>query len=60
MPPSFEQFATDNLRSWLRLAGALTTDAGLAEDLVQDVVLKLHKRWDQMGVVEAPEAYVPG
>jgi len=41
--PSFEQFATDKLRSWLRLAGALTTDAGLAEDLVQDVVLKLHK-----------------
>jgi len=58
VPPSFEQFATDNLRSWLRLAGALTTDAGLAEDLVQDVVLKLHKRWDQMGVVEAPQAYV--
>ncbi len=57
MPPSFAQFATKNLRSWLRLAGALTADAGLAEDLVQDVLVKLHKRWDRMDTVQNPQAY---
>jgi RNA polymerase sigma-70 factor (sigma-E family) len=55
---SFAQFATHNLASWLRLAGALTSDAGLAEDLVQDVLVKLHTRWAQIGAVAAPEAYV--
>lgn len=39
-------------------AGALTSDAGLAEDLVQDVLVKLHTRWDQMGTVVAPQAHV--
>lgn len=56
--PTFAQFAADNMVSWLRLAGALTADAGLAEDLVQDVLVKLHIRWDQMGTVAAPQAYV--
>ena len=54
---SFAQFASDNAATWLRLAGALTCDAGLAEDLVQDVLVKLHTRWDQMGTVTAPQAY---
>lgn len=58
MSTSFAEFATANVASWLRLAGALTADAGLAEDLVQDVLVKLHTRWDRMGTVAAPEAYV--
>ncbi len=55
---SFAQFASANVASWLRLAGALTADAGLAEDLVQDVLVKLHARWDRMGTVVVPETYV--
>ena len=37
---------------------ALSGDLGLAEDLVQDVMLKVHQRWDQVSRLDAPESYV--
>jgi DNA-directed RNA polymerase specialized sigma24 family protein len=30
----------------------------LAEDMVQDVLIKLHARWASISVMDAPDAYV--
>ena len=55
---TFEAFARERVPVLLRTAVALSGDVGLAEDLVQDVMLKVHQRWDQIGRLDAPESYV--
>jgi RNA polymerase sigma-70 factor (sigma-E family) len=55
---TFEAFARQRVPVLLRTAVALSGDLGLAEDLVQDVLLKVHQRWDQIGRLDAPESYV--
>jgi DNA-directed RNA polymerase specialized sigma24 family protein len=42
----------------LRLTGALTGDPHLAEDLVQEVLLRVHRDWARIGSLDVPEAYV--
>ena len=42
----------------LRTARAVSGDAKLAEDMVQDVLLKVHARWASISVMDAPDAYV--
>jgi RNA polymerase sigma-70 factor (sigma-E family) len=42
----------------LRFAGVLTGDRALAEDIVQEVLLRAHKRWPQIGELDRPELYV--
>jgi RNA polymerase sigma-70 factor (sigma-E family) len=42
----------------LRFATVLTNDRGLAEDVVQEVLIRAHKRWVQIESLEQPEAYV--
>lgn len=46
--------------SLVRLAYQLTHDAGAAEDLVQDALLRVHASWSRRSPVEvnSPEAYV--
>jgi RNA polymerase sigma-70 factor (sigma-E family) len=36
----------------------LTHDQGRAEDLVQDALVKVHRRWDRVRAAEQPDAYV--
>ncbi len=55
---TFEQYATARLPALLGTARAISGDGALAEDLVQDVLIKLHARWDHIGQLEAREAYV--
>jgi RNA polymerase sigma-70 factor (sigma-E family) len=55
---TFEQFAAERLRALLRFATTLTSDRGLGEDLVQDVLLRTHARWDRIGQLDEPYAYV--
>jgi len=55
---TFEAFAKARVPLLLRTAVALSGDLGLAEDLVQDVLLKTHQRWDQISRLDAPESYV--
>lgn len=55
---TFEQFATDRLRPLLRLAGAICQDTTLAEDLVQDVLIKVAQRWDYVNSRDDPDSYV--
>lgn len=54
----FDEFAAARLPAVLRFAGVLTGDRGLAEDVVQEVLIRAHKRWPQIGELERPELYV--
>ena len=53
----FEEFATYRAADLLRFARALTGDRGLAEDLVQDTLLKLYQRRGQLDDLSNPDAY---
>jgi RNA polymerase sigma-70 factor (sigma-E family) len=54
---SFVAFVTARQRALLRAATLVSGDAHLAEDLVQEALVKLAVRWDRVGPGE-PEAYV--
>jgi RNA polymerase sigma-70 factor (sigma-E family) len=54
----FEEFAAARLPAVLRFAGVLTGDRGLAEDVVQEVLIRAHKRWPQIRELDRPELYV--
>ena len=58
MESSFDEFVSTRMPPVLRFAGVLTGDRQLAEDIVQDVLLKAHKRWDTITEARSPEAYV--
>jgi RNA polymerase sigma-70 factor (sigma-E family) len=55
---TFDEFAATRLDAVLRFAVVLTNDRGLAEDVVQEVLIRAHQRWAQIGALEHPEAYV--
>jgi RNA polymerase sigma-70 factor (sigma-E family) len=55
---TFEQFAQARLRHWLVLVTALCGDGGLAEDVVQEVLIRVHARWDRIEPMAARDAYV--
>jgi RNA polymerase sigma-70 factor (sigma-E family) len=55
---TFDEFAAMRLDAVLRFAVVLTNDRGLAEDVVQEVLIRAHQRWTQIGTMEHPEAYV--
>jgi RNA polymerase sigma-70 factor (sigma-E family) len=42
----------------LRFAYVLSGDAYLAEDIVQEVLARMHRRWDRVSTMQHPEAYV--
>lgn len=52
---SFEAYVAGRGRAHLRLAYVLCRDADLAQDLVQNALVKVHPRWDR---VDNPDAYV--
>ena len=55
MLDSFEDYVNGRGRALLRFAYVLSHDADLAQDLVQDALVKTHARWDK---VDHPDAYV--
>jgi RNA polymerase sigma-70 factor (sigma-E family) len=55
---TFEQFAATRLDAVVRFATVLTNDRGLAEDVVQEVLIRAHARWAQIESLDQPEAYV--
>jgi DNA-directed RNA polymerase specialized sigma24 family protein len=55
---TFEQFATARLHDLLRAATAICGDPVLAEDLVQEVLIKTQRHWAQISELDVPEAYV--
>jgi len=54
----YDEFVRDRLPSLLRYAAVLSGDADLAADLVQDVMVKVHRKWPAIAAAGAPEAYV--
>jgi RNA polymerase sigma-70 factor (sigma-E family) len=55
---TFEEFANAKLQTLLNFSTVLTNDRGLGEDLVQDVLMRAHARWDHIGNLDQPIAYV--
>jgi RNA polymerase sigma-70 factor (sigma-E family) len=53
----FDRFVTGNLEQLSRTAYLLTWDAGEAEDLTQDCLLKVARRWPRVRRMEQPGAY---
>lgn len=51
----FDDFVLGRGPALVRFAHALSGDRQLAEDLVQDVLVKAHRRWDRL---DSPEAYL--
>jgi RNA polymerase sigma-70 factor (sigma-E family) len=55
---TFEEFAAARLGAVVRFAAVLAGERALAEDIVQEVLIRAHARWDQIGCLDRPEAYV--
>jgi RNA polymerase sigma-70 factor (sigma-E family) len=55
---SFEEYVTARGDMLLRFAYVLSGDRYLAEDLVQEVLSRIHGRWHRMAKVEQPDAYL--
>jgi RNA polymerase sigma-70 factor (sigma-E family) len=55
---TFEEFAAARLGVLLRFAAVLTGDRALAEDVVQEVLIRAHGRWAAIARLDRPEAYV--
>ncbi len=55
---TFEEFAAARLPAVLRFAAVLTGDRGLAEDVVQEVLIRANARWQVIENLDRPESYV--
>jgi RNA polymerase sigma-70 factor (sigma-E family) len=55
---TFDEFAGARLQAMLRFATALTGDPDLAKDLVQEVLIRVSGRWQEIGQLDRPEAYI--
>jgi RNA polymerase sigma-70 factor (sigma-E family) len=55
---SFDQYAVDRLDRLLRFATALTCDPHLAQDVVQEVLLRVQRKWPQIEPMRGRDAYV--
>jgi RNA polymerase sigma-70 factor (sigma-E family) len=55
---TFEEFAVARLPAVLRFAGVLTGDRALAEDVVQEVLIRAYLRWEHIAGMSLPEQYV--
>jgi DNA-directed RNA polymerase specialized sigma24 family protein len=55
---TFEEFAAARLPAVLKFAAVLTGDRGLAEDVVQEVLIRANARWQVIENLARPEAYV--
>jgi RNA polymerase sigma-70 factor (sigma-E family) len=55
---TFDEFAGARLQAVLRFATALTGDPHLAKDLVQEVLIRVSGRWQEIDQLDHPEAYI--
>lgn len=53
----FERFVAGSLAGLYRTAYVMTCDAGAAEDLCQDTLIKVARRWRRVRSMASPEAY---
>lgn len=57
-PADFDAYVARNQRALMRLATVLSGQTWLADDLVADVLGRAFERWDRIGAVADPHAYV--
>ncbi|SDJ08966.1 RNA polymerase sigma-70 factor, sigma-E family [Frankineae bacterium MT45] len=57
-PVDFHDYVVCNQRALLRFATVLSGQTWLADDLVADVLGRAFERWDRIGAVADPHAYV--
>jgi RNA polymerase sigma-70 factor (sigma-E family) len=57
-PVSFDEYVVARSPALLRFGAALTGDAHLAEDLVQQALVKAHRHWRTVSGADHPDAYV--
>ena len=55
---TFEEFAATRLPAVLRFAAVLTGDRSLAEDVVQEVLIRASARWQMIGGLDRRDAYI--
>jgi RNA polymerase sigma-70 factor (sigma-E family) len=55
---TFEEFAAARLGAVLRFAAVLSGDRATAEDVVQEVLIRAHARWEAIARLDRPESYV--
>ncbi len=58
MRDGYDQFVADRLDRLLHYATAITCDKHLAQDIVQDVLVRARSRWGRIGAMDAPYLYV--
>ncbi|MEJ3748689.1 SigE family RNA polymerase sigma factor [Actinomycetes bacterium KLBMP 9797] len=55
---TFEEYVAARLPALLRQATALAGDPHVAEDVVQDVLIKAQPRWARIRALDVPDAYL--
>ncbi len=55
---TFEEFVSARLGTLVRYATVVTWDPHLAEDITQNVLVKVSARWSRIARLSAPEMYV--
>ncbi len=55
---TFDEFTRTHLPALLRFAKVLCVDRGTAEDVLQEVLLRVYARWDAVAELDQPETYV--
>jgi RNA polymerase sigma-70 factor (sigma-E family) len=55
---TFEEFVALRLPALIRQATVLAGDPHVAEDVVQDVLVKAQPRWTRIGELDVPESYL--
>ena len=58
MLDTFDRYVADRIDRLLRFATALTCDPHLAQDVVQEVLLRAQHRWAKIGELAAPDLYI--
>ncbi|MEV5719132.1 SigE family RNA polymerase sigma factor [Amycolatopsis mediterranei] len=54
----FEEFARAELPGSVRFAAVLTGDRELAQDVVQDALVRAHQQWRRVAAADRPELYL--
>ena len=57
-PVDFEEFAAERLPSLIRYATMLAGSREVAEDVVQDALVKTHAKWKRISTLDRPDLYV--
>lgn len=55
---SFEDYVAGRGQALLRFGYVLTGDQHLGEDLVQEALTRVHRRWSRITALDHPDAYV--